>query len=130
MQTNLTLQHILPYVSGLKMINCKTGRRITVIGIKNDKESVIVVDDNYENWHLKWYDFKPILKPLSDYQSGMICEELNLPIDVALLASGHKTVEQCSYAAIKSMAAAKIDMFNLIPDGLAVDENTLTEKVY
>lgn len=76
-------------------------------------------------------NWKPILKPLSDYEdiNGKAMNDLNCDltdqIDIQELASQRQSLQSTTYGAVEIMAENHIDMYGLIPAGLAIDKNTL-----
>jgi len=147
----ITLHHILPYLPfGLEAIarkDLKTQIYVDEFEIQ-EREGFIMkihtlseqlcgytdVFGNGSSWFC--YDIlnsiKPLLYSLDDYRdhsSKQMIElfECDFPkcIEVSELAKGNITPGQCSYAAIQAMAEAHIDMFSLIPAGLAVKKEPL-----
>lgn len=76
--------------------------------------------------------FKPILKPLSDYQdiNSPAMSDLNCDIydqiQISELANGGN-VNNLPYGSALICFRNHIDIFGLITDGLAINENTLTK---
>jgi len=74
-------------------------------------------------------DYSPILHPLSNYKdinspASMELDTLSL-LELNQLAKGKIELDNIYYATLKVCAQHHIDIFNLIPDGLAVDKNTV-----
>ena len=80
--------------------------------------------------------FKPILRPLSEYYKGktggVVMKELGCSLTVAHelwdLASGDKALSQISYECIEVMNRNHIDYNYLIDKGLAIDINTINKE--
>jgi len=112
--TTLTLHHILPYLPfGLRMTS--HGREYEINGFL--LESALFVQD------------KPLLYSLDDYKSPYATKSIPEPYRQIIweLANGlfERTVDTMPYAAIQAMAEAHIDMFSLVPAGLAVKKEPL-----
>lgn len=60
----LEVKHIAPYFPhDLKLIHIKSGRIITIYGVLNNR----IICKESGNWYdLKFYNLKPILRPISD----------------------------------------------------------------
>jgi hypothetical protein len=75
--------------------------------------------------------YKLRLHPLSNYKdiNSPASRELNTTTDIlwsiSELAKGEESLDNTDYATLKVCAQKHIDIFDLIPDGLAVDINTL-----
>ena len=78
-------------------------------------------------------NFKPILRPLSDYSdlSGNAMNDLNCDVSNQITineyATGYIGIGQVDYETILIMAENHIDMFKLIPNNLAIDIKTLSK---
>ena len=80
---------------------------------------------SYEPW------FKPILRPLTDYQdvNSQAMNDLNIDIQdqvtLTYLATKEEHYTRVSYSVIEICLRNHIDIFGLIDKGLAIDQNTL-----
>jgi len=127
--TKLTLEHLsvyLPY--GLK-VKCnitkifKSDRLLQIDGLQSiDGINLISLTES-----IKRYDvmlFKPILKPLSYYTEALIKTvgiSTSQKQDICALANKNINISHLEFRTIIFMAKEHIDMFNLIPAGLAIN---------
>ncbi len=124
----LELKHLAPYLPyGLKIRIFREGRALFVEDITMNGEIIDYLFEESEN--RKWTKniYKPILKPLSDLTKEIeINGEKFVPMDrledFIDFEWGHERVE---YWKIQKMFEWNIDVFRLIPKGLAIDFNTL-----
>ena len=81
--------------------------------------------------HYGTNNFKPILKPLSDYTDifELPMVELNCDIDdqiaIEQFADQRISLASLPYSAYEVLVRNKVDIFDLIPQNLAIDLNTL-----
>lgn len=75
----MILHAYAPY--GLKLLNTKSGREITMLGIYSHSLGSVIIADNYNHYSTEIWPFKPILRQL--------CE---LTIKDAAIA-GYRTVD-------------------------------------
>lgn len=120
----LTIEHLAPYLPyGLKLqyivrdILEKTGVMTRISHDKDLTHPTKIAIDNCDSEHI-WM-FKPILRPMSDlilpnHILGMGYIDFNRSGDIGY------TLKQYSY-----LLKNHFDVFNLIPEGLAIDINTL-----
>lgn len=122
----LTIKEIVPYLPyGLKVLLGKNKRDLTAISL--DSPFVFVTDyvGSREKQMAGIENVKPILRPLSDYKKFEdILDEMS--------DFDHISIEECRmdllpYSVILKMFENHIDVFYLIPDGLAIDINTLNK---
>jgi len=137
----LELKHLAPYLPyRLELIFLKSGRRITMLSCFFDSDTLHVVDKNEGNeYPLSIWDFKPILRPLSDLTEAI---EVNgdsfIPIDKILSerecdaefdfisaleddwASADSKMAFAPYSIIQKFFEWHFDVFGLIESGLAV----------
>jgi len=79
----------------------------------------------------EYFEFRPALKPLSDYTDmlGLPMVELNCDIDdqiaIEQFANQQISLASLPYSAYEVLVRNKVDIFRLIPQNLAIDLNTL-----
>jgi hypothetical protein len=134
----LELKHLAPYLPyGLKVL--ANQRQRTLHGISQDVAYL------YYNGLKPYFfkEFKPILRPLSEFTYddimqirehlgiGQWCDYYDTYFDAWFddACSIHKFVLQCPYDIMQFFLECKFDVFNLIPQGLAIDINTLNKKI-
>lgn len=114
----LELKHIAPYLPyGLNIVNT-VGKNI----------QLTAMDFPY---HFN-KGFKPILRPLTDLYKEIDSDNvlhypystLRIPLDLAMNMD-HKNINNFPYKVIMQIIEWHFDIFNLIPNGLAIDINTL-----
>jgi hypothetical protein len=70
-------------------------------------------------------EFKPILRPLSNYEDiDEILNEMN-DYEIIMIEDNPDLIKRLSYDVIELMFKNHIDILGLIPKGLAIDINTL-----
>lgn len=134
----LTVEHLAPYLPyGLKVeiLNYKCD----YVGIRYSKMTSVVLDQGfdvaigYQGGHaLKTFpDFKPILRPLSDYKdvnskamSDLNCD-LSSQIQISDFANKKIGISDLSYTNACVLFQNHVDIFGLIDNDLAVDINTI-----
>mgnify|MGYP003426619548 FL=1 len=135
MKPQLTLKHLAPYLPyGLK---CKWNQSnpFILVGLQKGNESV-----NNDLWTWKdgsryltgyLYECKPILRPLSDYtditskaMSDLNCDLTN-QMDIQEFALKKMSLSSLLYSSFEVLTRNHVDIFGLIPEGLAIDINTL-----
>ncbi len=123
--SKLELKQLAPYLPyGLKVTN---GKEIAEITLRNADDLQFATD------------FKPILRPLSDldnenvdgyvysdwliekYQSSYVENQINS------IKEDIRWINHCEYVIINDLIEWHFDVFNLIPQGLAIDINTLKD---
>jgi len=138
----LELKHLSPYLPyGLKVYNKNNKVDLTIVGcthgliiMHNEKYSQEFSFDKFQE-----YNYKPILHPLSDLteeiehngKKFVPTENKNLiyiknAVDTKLFDI-QQLVCVASYSAYQKMFEWHFDVFGLIPEGLAIDINTLKE---
>ena len=143
MKTQLTLKHLAPYLPyGLKC-QWNQSKQFVLVGLQKGNESV-----NNELW--TWqdgsryltvylYECKPILRPLSDFDGNNLediqdfigfsqwCDAYDDYFDIWTdnAANTDKLVLQAPYPIIQYFLFNHYDIFGLIPEGLAIDLNTV-----
>lgn len=122
----LEAKHLLPYVdSKLKIIQFND--LWTITGINADLKYVQCVIDNNKTRAFPFQYINPVLFPSSDLLdlkfNQRIREETDIDLE-DLTAFGLK-LDMISYSDIMMLAEWHVDFQNLIPQGLAVDANTL-----
>ena len=143
----ITIKQLAPYLPYKVKIQIETTdiRYETMIGIApNDDDKYFKIQgDKFDlinelSWGLNCY-CKPVLRPLSDLSKKIKHNnETLIPTRVLELRLGindeyfgwddHKTLlEWLSYDAVKLLLEWHFDIFGLIPEGLAVDMNTIKE---
>jgi hypothetical protein len=86
------------------------------------------------NQAIEQFKLLPILRPLSDYKeiNSPAMKDLNCDLSdqIRILELANKEVSfyYLPYGIAQLLFEAHIDSFNLIPDGLAIDINSLTPK--
>jgi hypothetical protein len=133
----------LPY--GIKAINNKSGRIITLIGAYENEGIIYLIDDTGKHWGEMLWFFKPILRPLSDFykfkdkKHGDIYEmtfntaKLSIDVDLDIIINDSE-LEQEGYVnlmvaneTLQVLFKHHFDVFGLIDAGLAIDINTLNK---
>ena len=135
----LTLEHLAPYFPyGLKGIvtdSSNNGSIETIIGLQGTE---IITDFDCAEMDI----FKPILRPLSDFEYGHIsqiedylglgqwCDNYDKYFDAWFndAESIQKLVLQAPYEIIQFFFKNHFDVFGLIEQGLAIDINTLKNQ--
>jgi hypothetical protein len=111
----LGLKHLAPYLPYKLKIKTKHG--FDTMGTLNEW---LVNGDHeksysYENHPNEILEFKPILRPLSELD---VDSEVNTP----------ESLQGCCYSYVQHLLENHFDIFGLIPAGLAIDSNTLTDN--
>ena len=124
------LKHLSPYLPyGLKYQ--LYGNFPTKEGVENIIQDIKVIDLTNIQRVLDWETCKPILKSLSDYTDifGLPMVELGCDLgDQAIIEEfANKKISLASlpYSAYEVLVRNKVDIFDLIPQNLAIDLNTL-----
>ena len=141
----LELKHLAPYLPyKLKCLYTHTNKIGTISNIYtigegyNDDDLKLSIDYS-EGEHI-WM-FKPILRPLSEFEYdhivqikehlriGQWCDYYDTYFDAWFddIANIDKLVLQCPYEIMQFFLECHFDIFNLIPQGLAIDINTLNK---
>lgn len=131
----LELKHLAPYLPyGLKVNNNEVNL-LMVIDVRDyyKPKDLISLDSVVGSTYLK-----PILRPLSDLWSNNAIEEDRDQLSewdieriqdaLAFIPMGliHKSiVDKLNYDSVEYLLSKHYDVFNLIPEGLAIDINTL-----
>jgi hypothetical protein len=129
----LELKHLAPYLPyGLKFYDNNIKECSTLFSIDfNDKYFSCLADDNYEVYNSDEYDYKPILRPLSDLTKEI---EVNgkkfIPIqetdiDIPFTSNYYFLV---AYGDVEKLLQFHFDVFGLIEKELAIDINSLTQS--
>jgi hypothetical protein len=133
----LKLEHLAPYLPYQLKIECNSQEEIKQngnyisemieLGIKS-------ITDNYgNNWN---FNIKPILRPLSDLTKEIEVNGVRfVPIDynafkndkyhLTEFINGFAHYKSVKYGIIERLLEWHFDIFNLIPQKLAIDFNTL-----
>ena len=135
----ITLKHLAPYLPyGLKAKNTDSSDQKgkewmgikTIIGLHD--ETVIQSLNNFP-YMIKFHidKIKPILRPLSDYtditsksMSDLDCD-LTDQMDIQEFALKKMSLSSLLYSSFDVLTRNHVDIFGLIPEGLAIDINTL-----
>lgn len=144
----LELKHLSPYLPyELKLIFPKSGRIICLSGLQHtDSGTFIFIATDGNFYEATIWGFKPILRPLSDLTKEI---EHNghefVPIDELLenrdcdaeynfiealeddWSSADDKMRFVLYSLMQKMLEWHFDVFGLIPQGLAIDINSLEE---
>lgn len=138
----LELKHLAPYLP--YNLKCEIlDYKCDYVGEKylTIKGYYLIGDSPYFNFHAgKEYagkntnNFKPILRPLSDLTKerarlAEIFETYDDSFDPQLLIEDYRWLNQMPYGLIEQLFEWHFDVFGLIEKGLAIDINTLQEKV-
>jgi hypothetical protein len=114
----LKLEELMLYGNNLKVL--WQGDIIKVEGYDFLNNSIIL-----ERINVKLSDIKPILRPLSNYEDiDEILNEMN-DYEIIMIEDNPDLIKRLSYDVIELMFKNHIDIFGLIPKGLAIDKNTL-----
>lgn len=127
----------LPYELGCEILNYQCD----YVGIRYSKITAMIVDEGFDlaiqykgGFALKTYpDYRPILRPLSDYKdlNSKAMVELNCDVmsqlQIADFANERIGLSGLSYTDACILFQNHVDVFGLIDRGLAVGINTLTE---
>jgi len=130
----LELKHLAPYLPHrLELIFLKSGRRITMLSCFFDSDTLHVVDKNEGNeYPLTIWDFKPIMRPLSDLTKGIeIYNTITVPIDYISTSKANSQkimrrvahnlpLDNLEYWQVERLFELHFDVFGLIESGLAV----------
>lgn len=122
----LELKHLAPYLPyGLKL-SYNSGdltftEPLTMAG------SVIIESDKH---CLAYGSFKPILRPLSDFNGSEADEEINSNSLRGYISVHDKfyNLDFMIYSDVQTLIKHHFDVFGLIPAGLAIDINTLPNQ--
>lgn len=123
----LELKHLAPYLPyGLKIKTNNLIREMRPSQIHHHKYTPInnVIDGT---------GHKPILRPLADLTKDeetfkfllLMCHKIDENLDYVCEFSGDLTNTSLSYRAVLILITNHFDVFGLIPEGLAIDINTL-----
>jgi len=149
----LQLNHLAAYLPyKLKMMFPKSGRIIELTGLQDKVDGLILYNTTDTNYHTGNWNFKPLLRPLSDLIKDIdINGELMAPCDYFeygdenqdeifrnasrdLETIGknnlHHDIQFQPHGVIEKLFEWKFDVFGLIPQKLAIDVNSLSENVY
>jgi hypothetical protein len=116
----LELKHLAPYLTyGLNLVNNV-----------NRKRELTIAYLNY--WNESTIEIKPILRPLSDFNTGIakdIMKDLDCSYivvsDIWSLEDGSLNLKDVRLETYEAMCKNYIDFNKLIEKGLAIDINTL-----
>lgn len=139
----LQIEHIAPYLPyGLKGVLKIEHRAVVRLAIQTNNKN--------KEWGISdfIYGCLPILRPISDLKKEIDFNgQKVVPIDAAIpykeewhdfVKSQRQLLEDCldygyidliPYGQMKTLLSMHIDIFGLIPQGLAIDINTLTETL-
>lgn len=122
----LTIKEIAPYAPfKLKVLLGNNKRDLTAISLDSPFVYVTAYIGAREKQMAGIENIKPILEPLSDYKKFDDILDVMSDFD-------HLSIEECRmdllpYSVMLKMFKNHIDVFYLIPDGLAIDINTLNK---
>ena len=123
----LELKHLAPYLPyGLQMIfEGKGGRVITLMGIADSTLGGTITNGRGAMW-IDTCGFKPILRKLADITED---EAVNLNFYFPI-PKGYKFENvKWHMGEVSFLFSKHFDVFNLIPEGLAIDTTTLKAAV-
>ncbi len=116
----LEIRHLAPYIPyGLEYVNIPHGGIHTVDGIYWDIKDVF----NHTDGDVPYVHIEPILRPLSDYKLFEDILDEMTENDISMLEELPDFVLRLPYDVIQKMLEHHIDIFWLIPQGLATDKN-------
>ncbi len=132
----LELKHLAPYLPYRVKLNLT--RRLferTNVDIRNCDFRHNYTTNELYLWHNEvtygWHEIKPILRPLSDYtditskaMSDLDCD-LTDQMDIQEFALKKMSLSSLLYSSFDVLTRNHVDIFGLIPEGLAIDINTL-----
>ncbi len=132
----LELKHLAPYLPYRVKLNLT--RRLferTNVDIRNCDFRHNYTTNELYLWHNEvtygWHEIKPILRPLSDYtditskaMSDLDCDLTN-QMDIQEFALKKMSLSSLLYSSFEVLTRNHVDIFGLIPEGLAIDINTL-----
>ena len=134
----LELKHLAPYLPyGLKAMDLDNGsvRTVTLLHFTYDMETVGHNHLIYEGLLLKKH--QPILKPLSDLDSGNVeglfysewliekYHTIGIENQINRIEDDIRWINYCDYILIQHLLEWHFDVFGLIEKGLAIDINTI-----
>jgi|AntDeeMinimDraft_6_1070357.scaffolds.fasta_scaffold03539_2 hypothetical protein len=112
----LDLELLAPYSPyDIKVIVGKTIRDLIAMSLTGKYVIVSAYEGSRENQMVGIENIKLILKPLEDIDD----EEDNTPEELI----------RCCWNYTQGLIAEHYDVFGLIPEGLAIDKNTLDDKI-
>lgn len=119
----LELKNLAPYLPyGLKI---KSMNDIVYTMCDKGGLSNLAIADLIDNPEL----YTPILRPLSDYEKfEQIVAEMTC-YEMGMIDENANHSKMISYLTVELMFKYHIDVFNLIPQGLAIDINTLNKEL-
>lgn len=141
MEAHLKIEHLAPYLPYRLKMRCiedKTNHILTIAHQTYDLSTVglypILKGDFYKK-------FKPILRPLSEFEYdhivqikehlriGQWCDYYDTYFDAWFddIANIDKLVLQCPYEIMQFFLKCHFDIFNLIPQGLAISINDINK---
>ena len=139
----LELKHLSPYAPyGIKVFLGKTERDLTAISIDSKFVFINQWSGSREKQMAGIENIKPILRPISEFGDsddlrkvhefiglGKWCEAYDQYFDVWFndLANVDKLVLQAPYEIFTYFLANHYDVFGLIPNGLAVNTNSIKD---
>lgn len=125
--SKLTIGHLSAYLPyNLNLIFEKSGRVITMLSCFNDGCLQIIDVGEGNNYNLSVWNFKPILIPLEKFKDINSPEMMELNIDLgdtlllSELANERIGYWDIPYGLARICFRSHIDIYNLIPQGLAV----------
>lgn len=134
----LELKHLAPYLPyGITFDHFDEEREIRSICVLSsiNIDEITLINSHYEYTH-SIGEVKPILRPMSDLPGSELMTEwkkehnieyLPLHKNLTLETEGYSRINVLGYPLdfITQMIENKFDVFGLIPEGLAIDINTL-----
>jgi hypothetical protein len=124
------ITHYLPY--GLNGVADFLPDTIFIVdGILLQREIIkgFIKEGNNVPMGCSFKEFKPILRPLSDYEKfEQIVAEMTC-YEMGMIDENANHSKMISYLTVELMFKYHIDVFNLIPQGLAIDINTLNKEL-
>ena len=133
MKPQLTLKHLTPYLP-FELLFAANGSTYQMTIASAEKQDVYVeIQDDFVflgHWAIE-NGLKPILRPLSDYtditskaMSDLNCDLTN-QMDIQEFALKKMSLSSLLYSSFEVLTRNHVDIFGLIPEGLAIDINTL-----
>lgn len=129
----LEQKHLIPYLLYKLKIQGQTNGEIAELSEVNEN-NVNIKDRGFQyGWWADIFDIKPILRPLSDLDNQLFYMNLSLDLLPNSIVSLERMVinrlktNTLYYTDYKVLVKHHFDIFNLIPQRLAVNINTLTE---
>ena len=133
METYLTIKHLAPYLPYNLQVFCENSTQTILDLVCLSKTTAWLAYKSGNDYGFDFDEFKPILRPLSDYleinSEAMILLNCDLPeqIQICDLANKRLLLSEISVSAYVICLENHIDVNRLIPARLAIDINTLSK---